>query len=309
MNSDELQCFTQVAASGSISRAAMELGSDQSTVSRHMARLEASTGARLFHRSGRGVVLTDAGLALLEYARRVTATIAEAREAVHAFSGEGPSRLVIAAQPTIARMTFGAIGQVLRASFPKTRLRFVEGLGTHLLSWLAAGEVDIAVLYLPSHGGALKVDMLLREEVRLVVPAAYTHIGAQFPVRQLGELPLVLPSTNHGVRLLAESLAQKAGIRLNIAMECDTSTNVTKALVEQGCGCTLLPLAAVAEEVAAGTLRTARLVEPEVIRDVAIATAKNRPPVAQLWEITQAIRQEVTGIVTGGRWPDAQMIS
>ena len=309
MNSDELQCFTQVAASGSISRAAMELGSDQSTVSRHMARLEASTGARLFHRSGRGVVLTDAGLALLEYARRVTATIAEAREAVHAFSGEGPSRLVIAAQPTIARMTFGAIGQVLRASFPKTRLRFVEGLGTHLLSWLAAGEVDIAVLYLPSHGGALKVDMLLREEVRLVVPAAYTHIGAQFPVRQLGELPLVLPSTNHGVRLLAESLAQKAGIRLNIAMECDTSTNVTKALVEQGCGCTLLPLAAVAEEVAAGTLRTARLVEPEVIRDVAIATAKNRPPVAQLWEITQTIRQEVTGIVTGGRWPDAQMIA
>jgi LysR family nitrogen assimilation transcriptional regulator len=309
MNSDELQCFTQVAASGSISRAAMELGSDQSTVSRHMARLEASTGARLFHRSGRGVVLTDAGLALLEYARRVTATIAEAREAVHAFSGEGPSRLVIAAQPTIARMTFGAIGQVLRASFPKTRLRFVEGLGTHLLSWLAAGEVDIAVLYLPSHGGALKVDMLLREEVRLVVPAGYTHIGAQFPVRQLGELPLVLPSTNHGVRLLAESLAQKAGIRLNIAMECDTSTNVTKSLVEQGCGCTLLPLAAVAEEVAAGTLRTARLVEPEVIRDVAIATAKNRPPVAQLWEITQTIRQEVTGIVTGGRWPDAQMIA
>jgi LysR family nitrogen assimilation transcriptional regulator len=206
-------------------------------------------------------------------------------------------------------MTFGAIGQVLRASFPKTRLRFVEGLGTHLLSWLAAGEVDIAVLYLPSHGGALKVDMLLREEVRLVVPAAYTHIGAQFPVRQLGELPLVLPSTNHGVRLLAESLAQKAGIRLNIAMECDTSTNVTKSLVEQGCGCTLLPLAAVAEEVAAGTLRTARLVEPEVIRDVAIATAKNRPPVAQLWEITQTIRQEVTGIVTGGRWPDAQMIA
>lgn len=309
MNSDELQCFTQVAASGSISRAAMEMGSDQSTVSRHMARLEASTGARLFHRSGRGVALTDAGLALLEYARKVTATIAEAHEAVHAFSGEGPSRLVIAAQPTIARMSFGAIGQVLKAGFPRTRLRFVEGLGTHLLSWLAAGEVDIAVLYLPSHAGALKVDMLLREELRLVVPASYAHIGPQFPVRQLGQLPLVLPSTHHGVRLLAESLAQKAGIRLNIAMECDTSTNVTKSLVEQGCGCTLLPLAAVAEEVAAGTLRTARLVEPEVIRDVAIATARNRPPVAQLWDITQTIRQEVTAIVGGGRWPDAQMIT
>lgn len=308
MNSDELLCFAQVAASGSISRAAIALGSDQSTVSRHMARLEASTGARLFHRSGRGVVLTDAGLALLDYARRVTATIAEAHEAVHAFSGEGPSRLVIAAQPTIARMSFGAIGRVLRAGFPRTRLRFVEGLGTHLLNWLADGEVDIAVLYLPSHSGALKVDMLLQEELRLVVPADHTHIGPRFPVRQLGQLPLILPSTHHGLRLLAESLAQKAGIVLDIAMECDTSTTVTKMLVEQGCGCTLLPLAAVADEVAAGTLRTARLVEPEVLRDVAIATAKNRPPAAQLWGITQTIRQEITGLVAAGKWPDARLM-
>ncbi|MDB5757226.1 MAG: LysR family transcriptional regulator [Burkholderia sp.] len=308
MNSDELQCFTQVAASGSISRAAMALGSDQSTVSRHMARLEASTGARLFHRSGRGVVLTDAGLALLDYAQKVSATIAEAKKAVQAFSGAGPSRLVIAAQPTIARMSFGAIAQVLKASFPRTRLRFVEGLGTHLLGWLADGEVDIAVLYLPSHAGALKVDMLLQEELRLVTPADHVHIGPRFPVRQLGQLPLILPSTHHGLRLLAESLAQKAGIRLDIAMECDTSTNVTKALVAEGCGCTLLPLAAVAEEVAAGTLRTARLVEPDVLRDVAIATAKNRPPVPQLWGITQTIRQEISGLVAAGKWPDTRLI-
>lgn len=308
MNSDELQSFIEVAACGSISRAAIALGSDQSTISRHMARLEASTGARLFHRSGRGVALTDAGLALLDYAQKVRATIAEAKEAVHAISGAGPSRLVIAAQPTIARMSFGAIGQVLRAGYPRTRLRFVEGLGTHLLNWLADGEVDIAVLYLPSHAGALKVDMLLQEELRLVAPADHAHIGPLFPVRQLGQLPLILPSTHHGLRLLAESLAQKAGIRLDIAMECDTSTTVTKSLVEQGCGCTLLPLAAVAAEVAAGTLRTARLVEPEVLRDVVIATAKNRPPAPQLWGITQAIRQEISGVVAAGRWPDTRLI-
>jgi DNA-binding transcriptional LysR family regulator len=270
-----------------------------------MARLEAATGARLFHRSGRGVVLTDAGQSLLEHARRITASIEEARRAVHALAGQGPASVVIAAQPTIARMSFGAIGQSLKARFPHTRLRFVEGLGSHMLNWLADGDVDIAVLYLPSHAGGLKVDMLLREPLRLVAPADYLHIGPEFPVRRLSELPLILPSTRHGVRLLAESLAQKAGIRLEIAMECDTSTNVTRRLVEQGCGCTLLPLAAVAEEVANGTLRTARLVEPEVVRDVAIATARNRPPVAQLWDITQAIRQEVAQVIASGAWPDA----
>jgi LysR family nitrogen assimilation transcriptional regulator len=309
MNSDDLECFVRVANCGSISRAAMELGSDQSTVSRHMARLEAASQARLFHRSGRGVVLTDAGLALLEHARKVASTLEEARRALHSYSEQGPAQLVIAAQPTIARMAFGSVGKALKTQYPKTRLRFVEGLGSHMLSWLAAGEIDIAILYLPTHAGGLKVDMLLREHIRLVAPASHAHIGPDFPVRHLGQVPLILPSTPQGLRLLAESLAQKAGVSLDIALECDASTNVTKRLVEEGCGSTILPLAAVAEEVAQGRLRTARLVDPEVVREVAIATAKNRPPVTQLWSITQTIRNEVAQIVTSGNWPDAQLIN
>jgi DNA-binding transcriptional LysR family regulator len=309
MNSDDLECFVRVASCGSITRAAMELGSDQSTVSRQMARLEAASRARLFHRSGRGVVLTDAGLALLEHARRVVSTLEEARRAIHSYSDQGPAQVVIAAQPTIARMAFGSVGKALKLQFPKTRLRFVEGLGSHMLGWVAAGEVDIAILYMPTHAGGLKVDILLREQIRLVAPAAHTHIGSEFPVRQLGQVPLILPSTPHGLRLLAESLVQKAGVSLNIALECDASTNVTKRLVEEGCGSTILPLAAVADEVAQGRLRTARLVDPEVSRDVAIATAKNRPPVTQLWGITQTIRQEITQIVANGCWPDAQLLN
>jgi DNA-binding transcriptional LysR family regulator len=204
-------------------------------------------------------------------------------------------------------MSFAAIGRVVRQRFPRTRLRFVEGLGSHMLNWLADGDIDLAMLYLPSHAGALKVDRLLSEPLHLVAPPSYSHIGADFPVRHLAEVPLILPSTHHGLRLLAESLAQKAGIRLDIAMECDTSTHVTRHLVEQGCGCTLLPLAAVAEDVAQGRLRTARLVEPAVVRDVVIASARNRPPVPHLWDITQALRQEMAQIVAGGGWPDVSL--
>ncbi len=308
MNSDDLECFIRVANCGSISRAAMELGTDQSTVSRQMARLEAASETRLFHRSGRGVVLTDAGLALFEQARKVMAALEEAKQAIHSFSEQGPARVVIAAQPTIARMAYGAVGKALKKKFPKTRLRFVEGLGMHMVEWLATGEVDIAILYVPMHTGGLKVDPLLREPIRLVVPAGYSHIGAEFNVRQLGQVPLILPSTPHGLRLLAESLAQKAGVSLDIAMECDASTNVTRRLVEEGCGCTLLPLASVMDEVAKGSLRTARLTGPEVMREVAIATARNRPPVTQLWGVMQTIRQEVTQIVAEGNWPDAQLL-
>lgn len=307
MNSDDLECFARVANCGSISRAAMELGSDQSTVSRQMLRLEAATRSRLFHRNGRGVVLTDAGRTLLEHARRVAQTVEEARQAIHAFSELGPAELVIGAQPTIAGTLFGPIGAVLHERFPNTRLRFVEGLAGQILPWLAAGTIDMALLYLPPHAGGLKVDVLLQENVRLIIPPNDERTGAECALRQLGELPLILPSAPHGLRLLAESLASRAGIALHIAMECDASITVMKRLVENNCGYALLPMAAVAEEVAQGRLRTASLVGPEVVREVALATSKNRPGTAEIWSVIQAVREEVRRLVGNGGWPDAQL--
>jgi LysR family nitrogen assimilation transcriptional regulator len=308
MNSDDLECFARVANCGSISRAALELGSDQSTISRQMLRLEASTCSRLFHRGGRGVVLTDAGRTLLEHARRVTETVEEARRAIHAFSGHGPAELVIGAQATIARTVFGPVGSALRKRFPRTRLRFAEGSSSDMPAWLASGNIDVAVLYLPSQTAGLKIDILLQEQLRLVLPAGGgIDIDDEFAVRRLGEMPLILPSAPHGLRLLAEAIANRVGISLHVAMECDASISVTKRLVQNGCGYSLLPLAAVAEEVASGTLRTARLVGADVTREVAMATARNRPGASELWSVIQTVRQQICDTVRNGGWPDAQL--
>lgn len=308
LNSDDLACFVCVANTQSISRAALELGADQSTVSRQIARLEAALDTRLFHRSGRGVVLTEAGSTLLGYARQVAATLNEARAAVRASTAQGPAQLVIAAQPTIANTAFAAIGTALKARFPATRIRFVEGLASPVLAWLAAGEIDVALLYLPEQQGALKVDVLLEEDLTLVTPTSWSHLGPTFPARRLGEIPLILPSTSNGLRVLAESLAARVGNSLNVAMECDASNTVSMRLVEDGCGATLLPFAAVADRVAQGRLHSARVVEPVVTRQVALTTARNRPVVPELWDIMQTVRQSVRNTVMSGAWPGARLV-
>ncbi|MBO4122165.1 LysR family transcriptional regulator [Cupriavidus gilardii] len=307
-NSDDLACFVCVANTQSISRAALELGADQSTVSRQIARLEAALDTRLFHRSGRGVVLTEAGHTLLGYARQVASTLAEAREAIRASTAQGPAQLVIAAQPTIANTAFASIGTALKQRFPATRLRFVEGLASPLLGWLAAGEVDVALLYLPEQHGALKVDVLLEEDLTLVTPTSWTHIGPTFPVRRLGEVPLILPSTEHGLRVLAEGLAARAGTSLTLALECDASNTVSMRLVEEGCGATLLPFAAVADRVAQGRLLSTRLADPVVTRQIALTVARNRPTVPGLWDVMQSVRQSVRTIVMSGAWPGARLV-
>jgi len=308
LNSEDLACFVCVANTQSISRAALEMGADQSTVSRQIARLESALDTRLFHRSGRGVVLTEAGQTLIVYARQVAATLAEAREAIRASSAQGPAQLVIAAQPTIANTAFASIGTALKQRFPATKVRFVEGLASPVLAWLAAGEIDVALLYLPEQQGALKVDILLEEDLTLVTPTSWSHLGPTFAVRRLAEVPLILPSTGHGLRVLAESLAARSGTALQLALECDASNTVAMRLVEDGCGATLLPFAAVADRVAQGRLHSARLVDPVVTRQVALATARNRPPVPELWDIMQTVRQSVRNIVMSGAWPGARLI-
>lgn len=307
LNSDDLACFACVANTGSFSRAALELGSDQSTVSRQIARLETTLETRLFSRSGRGVVLTEAGSTLLGYAQQVAATISEACDAVHSCTAKGPAKLVIAAQPTIATTAFDMIGTAIKQRFPATKLRFVEGLASPILGWLATGEVDMALLYSPEQHSGLSQDVLLEEDLMLVTPASWSYIGPTFPVGKLGEVPMILPSTEHGLRVLAESLAARTGATLNMAMECDASNTVSMRLVEGGCGATLLPFAAVADRVAQGRLHAARLVEPVVTRKISLAMARNRPSMPELFEITQLVRKEVRSLVTSGAWIGARL--
>lgn len=305
MNSDDLALFAQVASSGSISRAAIELGADQSTISRRIGLLEAELGVRLFHRSGRGVALTERGIQLHSFALSMAKTLVEAQQAMRDSAEHGPARLCIAAQPTIARILFGSLGKALKQRFPRTQVRFVEGLAAQILPRLGDGSVDLAIMYLPERPGALQFDLLLSEEIHLITPPDFPLAADSIAVRDLGTIPLILPSTHHGLRVLVDALAARYGFNTNIALECDGSISITKRLVQENCGCTVLPSAAVIEEVAAGRLKSYRLAQPEVRRDIALVWPKNHVAPDGMWEVTQIIRQRSTALVQQGAWPDA----
>ncbi|GAB7534137.1 LysR family transcriptional regulator [Burkholderia sp. 3C] len=309
MNSDDFKVFLHVAKTLSISRTAMESGTNQSTVSRRIGLLEAELGVRLFRRSGRGVELTERGRHLLGYAQTLERTLDEAREAMRSGGGRGPESLTIAAQPTVARIMFGRLGNLLKARYPVTRIRFVEGLASQILGRLSDGEIDLAVMYVPEHRGAMQFDALLTEAVCLVTYAGYMLPPGPFDVRELGRIPLILPSTHHGLRLLVETLAERHGFTPQIALECDGSISLTKRLVMERCGCTVLPAASVVEEVAGGRLRCFALSTPPVTREVAIAWPQNRAMPEGVWEVTRAIRDLAATLVDDGSWPGTTLLA
>lgn len=303
MNSDDLELFAKVAHHRSIVRVALELGMDQSTITRHIARLEQQSGLRLFYRNGRGVVLTDAGKAFLQPARKVLESLEQARLTAHALSHAGPPRLSIAAPPTIAGVLFGRMANAVAQAFPATVLHFAESLVSNILNMLAEGEVDIGVVYAPVPASLTYDSLMLKESIYLVGPATAPPLGAEVLSTRIGEFPLLLPATPYGSRMMAETLARNLGLQLNIRLECNTGSATMKHLVEEGIGYSLMPYAIIDREITHGRLQAARLIDPPVTRDIVVVTARNRDPAPELWNTLQIMRNEIKHLVQAGRWP------
>jgi len=306
VDANALQYFTAVALSGSISRAASELGMEPSTLTRHIGRLEDEVGIRLFHRSGRGMALTDAGAVLLKEAQQLGEALRRAQDVASDLGGAGPARIVLAAMPTIAHMCFVPLAKALRARFPRIQLQLREGFGHEIMNWLQNGQIDLALFYVPSRSQIVDYDFLLQEQLYCVMPAGGPIPSTPLPVKEFAGLPLILPSTAHGLRALAEDWARQAGRSLNVVMECDGSNLNTLRLVQAGLGCTLLPLAAVHDEVRQGLLQAAPLAGKGALRSIALATARNRTPTTGLAQVTDVLRATVADLVKKGQWPGVE---
>ena len=72
-------------------------------------------------------------------------------------------------------------------------------------------------------------------------------------LRELADVPLILPGPRHWIRRLLARAAFQRGIRLNAALQAD-SVAMTKDMVRNGLGCTILPGIAVRDEIARGAL-------------------------------------------------------
>lgn len=308
MDAGTVEYFVLVARNGSISRAAAEVGIEPSTLARHIGRFEEDLGLRLFHRSGRGMVLTDAGEMFLKEAKNVVDALAHARRAASDLAADGPSQIVVSAQPTIAQVTFGPLGHAIRTRFPRARIQFMEGLGNQVVSWLQEGKTDVAVMYVPSNPQIVDYDLLVQEPLYAFLPPNFPAQSEPLSVEKFLEFPLILPSTPHGIRGQVEAWAQHFSKRLNIVMEHDGSTFVTRRLVQAGHGCTVGPLAAVQDEVKRGLLQAVRLSGSDTTRNIAVVTARNRPPVKGLHEVRTMIRQVTNELVNSGQWAGAEQL-
>jgi DNA-binding transcriptional LysR family regulator len=141
-----LRVLREVAARGSFTGAAELLGYTQSAVSRQVAALEAAAGAALFDRGARGVMLTDAGSALLRHAATVLDEVDAARRELQGLSATATGRLRVGAFPTAVAALLPRALASFRAARPGVEISLREGSTPSQLRRIGAGSADVAVV-------------------------------------------------------------------------------------------------------------------------------------------------------------------
>src|SRR5215469_13032321 len=180
-----LRVLVAVARYGSVTAAARAMNYAQPSISHHIARLEAETGARLLQRAGRGVRLTDAGRLLAERAEEIIGRLEAAENELAAHVGMRQGRVRLAAFPSALGTIVPAAAARLQAENPGLDLRLTEAEPPEAVRMLRAGYVDVALVFrhepegdegdaepAAAEPGDMREQVLLAEAVHLIMPSA-----------------------------------------------------------------------------------------------------------------------------------------
>jgi DNA-binding transcriptional LysR family regulator len=244
-----LRLLRELNERGTIAAVADALQFTPSAVSQQLAIIEREAGVPLLERDGRGVRLTDAALMLVGHAEALLkrAEVAEADLAAAAGTVGGRGRIA-GFQSVAIHLALPAMHTLAREA-PRLRCELVEAEPEQALPALALGDVDLVLgdewqhqpLRLPE--GVRRED-LLRDQVRLVLPARHTATRGQRHAVPIAQLAGEAWATGHAGmgwdEITHRTCRQLGGFNPDVRHRTNDAT-VSLALVAQGLAVTMLP--------------------------------------------------------------------
>jgi LysR family nitrogen assimilation transcriptional regulator len=303
MNLRQLQYFVEVSEAGSVTRAAERLHVAQPALSRHMRTLERDLGVRLFARDGRGIALTNAGIVFRDRVRTVLRELDRAQLEVKALSRSPGGRIDFGMPFSISQALTRVLDRCIHDELPGVSVRIIDGWTGFIIEWLLRGRLDLGVIY--DHtlkSDVLRTEPLAAEEQYLICsPADPLAARNSIPLADVAKLPLALPSREHGLRVAVEQIMQLIGRAPRIEIELESIVGL-KQLAEQGSVYTILPRGEMEEELAAGRIRTVRIVDLPIHRTLFIAWSNERPVTPQMKAVLGIAKRETARLIENARW-------
>lgn len=246
MELHQLRYFCAVARTRSFTRAAVEEGVAQPSLSQQIVKLERTLGAKLFDRLSRSVQLTEYGRTLLPQAQAILREVNEARSTLESLRRGVAGNLSVGCIPTITPYFLAPRLSGFAGRFPDVQLRLMEETTAKLVELLQAGTLDLAVVGLPVKSPGMLCAELFREPIWVAVGKA--HRLAAHPHVKLSELrgeKMLLLKEGHCFRDEALRICSRARMPFHPMFETDQFSSIFP-MVAAGLGITLAPKMAAA---------------------------------------------------------------
>ncbi len=253
----QLKAFLVIAETQTFTAGARRLNITQAAISMQIRQLEDELGIQLFTRTPRRVIITEAGEALLERARKILNEHDGAVCEVAEIAGGEFGRLRIGtASGTFAVNQLPAIILELNKRRPNVDLTIHSGTSIELVDRIMNGEVDIAFVSLPVDNLNITTETLLADElVAIGHPDHRLANERQMNAVALGDENLILGEQGGNTRRLIDEFFASANVRPNIIMELARQEAINR-MVENNLGVGMAGAKSVARSVAAGRLIT-----------------------------------------------------
>ncbi len=270
-----LKVFLTVATERSFSRAGEKLLRTQPAISIAIQRLESDLKEKLIDRSGRELLLTDAGRVVLEYARRFQNLEGELDNALRELKDNYAGRLSIGANESMSLYLLQHIEQYRRV-FPKVKVQVRRAQSSKIPSQLLDGELELGVISYDPADEHINSQVIYTDRLTLVVSPQ--HRFANREELSITELDMETFIAHNVISPYREAVLrefQRHKVPLNMDVEMPTLETIRR-LVQHNEGVAFLPRMCVEQEIKQDLLREVRVRELNVERKIRLVYPARR---------------------------------
>lgn len=272
----QLQVFVEAAHTLSFARVGERLHLTPAGVSFQIKQIELQTGFALFERVGKKATLTDAGKALLGYAKQVLQALNDADRAMMALKGLTGGRVTIGLVSTAKYIVPHLLAR-FQATYPAIAIDLRDGNRRWIIEALVKGELDVAIMGQPPEGADVAAEPFAPHPSVLVAPPSHPLAGLpNLPASMLAGEPFIAREEGSGTRLLMDHFFQEHGLASRVVMTSSSNETIKQAVMA-GMGLALISRHTIGLELALGMVTTLAIEGLPLMRSWFVAHRRNMP--------------------------------
>jgi DNA-binding transcriptional LysR family regulator len=231
---NRLNVFIQVAATQSCSEAAKRLHLSQPTVSKHIQNLEAELNVKLFEREGAQLRITNAGMTLLPWARKIVRQSTEVQAMMESMQDSVVGQLRIACTTTPGKYVLPHLAARFRQKYPGVQIFIQPCVQQDMTTRLLAEEADLGVVSSEVKESDLECQYFFTDHISFIVPEKHPLSKREsIEPSELLDVPIILREPTSGTRRVLQSELAKHDIsfdEMNVLMEVGNAEAIVSAI-------------------------------------------------------------------------------